>query len=539
MKSGETAAAAESLGHESDCTIGNLLGVLQSSQTRWLLGAALALGALSDATAQGIRVTPEIEASVTYTSNAAYSTVAVAQADWVITAFPRLTFVSRGGRVTLNGSFGAEAVGYANRTLDSVIRPRGSLELQSQLIERFFYVDASINVSRSTAEAYAPTPDSTSALNDYTEVRYRFSPYIQRELAPTLNFTARSDVLWSRRAGTSSATDPGQTAPERDATSQAHRVMLDRRPVPFGFSAEAHREQTEYRNAAAAVLTSTAARLTLLFAPAPQWTIGATRGVEQSQYLLVDRRDPITGGRVRWTPDERTALSVDVERRFFGTGVDIEARTRSPFFGLSVRANRSPMTQPGSHLLGAAGDSAAGLLDSILTTRYPDAGQRSALVAQLVRNLGLPETLVAPVDLFTNYAQLQEELTGSMMFYGRLTTVTLTGFGRQQLRLTGVEDALAPSALGSDNRQYGAEVLLTRRLSPTLTIDAAARHTRILGLGARAGDQTRSNVLRAGFVRTLTPSTNLTGAARHQWATSSVTGAESEYALAVGVNHRF
>ena len=497
------------------------------------------LVAIGPASAQALRVQPEIESTLTVTNNAVATPSAEPRGDTIISVNPRINVTSRGGRASLEGTFGLEAVHYLNNTEDSIVRPRGSLGLRTQLVERTAYFDASITADRVNADPFAARPDSATAFNDYTQMRYRLTPYIERQLTPTLNFLARTDHVFTRRVGSRSASDPGGTDPSRNADEQLQTVRLEQLPRPLGVTAEFTRESSRLRAAADPTLTQRAARLIANYAVDPQLTLGVIAGRENSQYSIIDRNDSIVGARLQWRPNERGELNLSVEDRYFGTGGDLEWRQRSPYFGIALRANRQPVAQSGSHLLGAAGDDTTSLLDGILTTRYPNPTERTTVVNGLIRQLNLPGTLVGPVEFYSSYAQLQTNLSATAFFYGRLTTAAATVFARKRVRLIDLEDVLAPATLDSDNLQSGAEIDMTRRLSPVLSADAGLRYSRVKGLGPRAGQASRDAAVRLGFTRLLTTDTRFSAGLRYQSVRSTVAASSSETAIVASLLHRF
>ncbi len=486
-----------------------------------------------------LRIRPEVESTLTLTSNAAYATASEARADTILSVSPRLVVSSRGARVSINGNIGIEGVVYANTSGASQVRPRGRLDLRSELIERWLFLDGSLSADRVSADPYSATPDSASAFNDYTVLRTQISPYVERRLTPRLGLLARSDHVLTRRVGGASVLDPGGTDPARDAHEQAQILRLEYQPLPLGWTAELTREDTRHRGAATSILEETGARVTGTYAPTPQLLLGATLGRESTHYSLIDRTDSIVGGRIKWQPSERTTLEARVERRFFGAGFDAQLRHRSPFFGFELRADREPVAQSGSHLLGLAGSDVRGLLDGVLTTRFPNASQRTVMVNNLIRDLNLPTTLVAPLDLFTSYAQLQSGASVTVLVYGKVTTLTATAFLRKRVRLVDLDDVLAPASLSSDNKQLGLEVSLTRRLSRTLNAEIGLRGTKIQGLGVRSDANTSDVVLRGGVAMLLSPDTQFGLGARHQRVRSSVTDPSRESALVATLLHRF
>lgn len=497
-------------------------------------------GVLTAPAATGqLRIQPEVEASLTVTDNAAYAASSEAQSDVILSVNPRVAISSRGGRASLEGTFGVEGIVYANTSDATTVRPRGNLDARSELVQRWVFLEASIAADRVSADPYAARPESASAFNDYTALRYRLSPYIERQLTPLVSFLARTDHVITRQVGSSSSFDPDGADPARDAHEQAQVMRLERRPVPFGWIGELTREDTRLRDESTSVLTETGARATATFAATPQLTVGAILGREKARYSVIEQTDSIVGGRIDWRPTERTTLEATVEERYFGTGFDIALRHRSPFLGVDVQLDRMPVAETGSQRLGFAGADVASLLDGVLTTRFPDEAQRRPLVDKLIRDLDLPATLVEPLDLYTSYAQLQDNASVTLLLFGRVTTATATAFVRRRLRLEGVEDVLAPAELSSDNRQVGVEVGFTRRLSPTLTADLGVRASEIEGLGERRGDATRDVAFRGGVTLIASPATRVGLGGRYQFIDSSVTTRSREMALVLTLLHRF
>lgn len=496
---------------------------------------AVGLAVLAEpAAAQGIQVRPEVEATLTVTNNASPAASSLSRSDAIISVNPRLSFSSRGGRAAIEGTFGVEALAYADNSQDAIVRPSGSLRLRSELVDKWLFLNASVNADRIGADPFAARPDSVTAFNSYTQLRYRVTPYLERQLTPAMTLLARTDHIITRHVGDSSTLNV-----VRDSNEQGQIVSLNHRPEPFGWTTELTRQDSRLQGADTSTLTQTAARLTATYAVNAQLNLGGTVGHELSKYSLIEHSDSIAGARLNWRPNERGELSARVERRYFGTGGELAWQQRSPFFGFSVRASRLPVVQTEGLLLGAVGDSVTSLLDGVLTTRYPDPGQRSAVVGDLVRQLQLPATLTGPVDLYTSYAQLQENASATVLFFGRLTTASATIFVRRQQRLVDLQDVLAPVTFDSDNRQYGAEFEATRRLTPVLSVNGGLRYNRIEGLGIREGQATRDASVRLGFTQSINVATRFSAGIRYQNVASTVTNSFRETAISAAVLYRF
>lgn len=484
--------------------------------------------------AQGLQVRPEVEASLNFTSNAVPAATGLNRSDAIISISPRLNFTSRGGRALLDGTFGIEALAYADNSQESIVRPRGSLRVRTELVEKWLFLNASANADPINADPFAARPEGVTAYNNYTQIRYRMTPYLERQLSPAMTLIGRTDHIITRFVGGS-----GSSVQARGSQEQEQLLRLEHRPAPFGWATEVKRQESRLQGADNATLAQGAARVTATYSVNPQLSLGATAGHEISKYSLIERSDSITGARLNWRPNERGELSASIEHRYFGAAGEFVWQQRSTFFGFTIRASRAPASQTESRFLGAAGDSVTSLLDGVLTTRYPDPGQRSAVVGDVIRQLNLPATLTGPVELYTSYAQLQEQASATVLFFGRLTTASATIFVRRQDRLIGLEDVLAPVTFDSDNKQIGAEVEATRRLSPVLSLNGGLRYNRIEGLGARQGQATRDASVRFGFTQLVNSATRFSAAIRYQNVSSTATGDSRETAVSAAVLYRF
>ena len=80
------------------------------------------------------------------------------------------------------------------------------------MIEKFFFVDATANVSESFITPFGPQPANLTVPtnNRYISQTYSVSPYIQGVIAPNISYSLRDDNVWTPSAsyGDSSAKTP-------------------------------------------------------------------------------------------------------------------------------------------------------------------------------------------------------------------------------------------------------------------------------------------------------------------------------------------
>lgn len=496
---------------------------------------ALALMPAVPAHSQSWRLQPELATQLTATNNSHYGDTLPASSDRILELSPRLRLYGSGARFRLDADVGFDALYYLGDTRDDRVEPRGRVELESTLVERWLDFDAILTAEQTAADPYAAQPREASSANRLTTRRLRLSPTLDHRFSPSLWLYGRSDNTWTRRNGEHAENDP-----RRDAFEQQHFLKLEQKPQPFGLTGELLRQESRFNGEADPVLGLTSARLVLGYARDPQLEFGAVIGRERSRYSLTEHTDTIRGLRLRWLPTDRTQLRLSVERRFFGTGWDAEFTHRTPLFAVQLRSFREPTTQPASQILSPQDGDVASLLDAILTTRHPDPVQRATLVRAVMDELGLPAVLNRPVEVFSDYAQLERGTSLSVALLGRRTTVSFGLEQRQRRQLRRADDPLAPETrFDSDNEQRVFSIDFNRRLSPRTTFDLWAGYSRLQGLGAREGDRTTEKTLRLTLSHALSPRATVSVGVRRQLLATTVSASSRETAVFAGLSQRF
>ncbi len=484
--------------------------------------------------AQAWRLLPEVQTTATVTDNAAFVDRAAARKDLIIDVAPSLRLVGHGPQYTVDGQIGLDALYYARDSAPNRILPTGRVALNSAPVPRWLVLDAVASVEQTAENPFAPSPDVQSSVNRLTTSRLLLSPALKHEFSDADSVELRTTQEWSWRSGASEA----DAVPTHSLT-QDHLLRVAHRPLPLGGEVELEQQTTSFGGSTA--FESTTARAVFSYAPDPQMIFSAVVGRERSRFSLTENTDTIYGLRAELAPTDRTHILANIEQRFFGTGWDIEASHRSPFVALSLQFVRRATAQTSSIALGI-GSSTAGMLDAMLTTRYPDAAARAVVVQDLVARLGLPAALAQPVEVFSEAAQLEQGTSMTASFMGRLTVFTLGLFSREFDQLQRRNDPIPPLA-GYDqaNRQEGISIDLNRRLAPLTSVDLLLQWSRIRGLGARAGDTNEERELRAALIHQLSARSTVTLGARYRASDASLLGQSTSYETSAfaGLGHRF
>lgn len=483
---------------------------------------------------------PSVTTRVTATDNARLDNAR--KNDVYLEVMPRLSVRTQGPRHRLNAMLGADHLSYQRDSYSSRTDPVANASLNSVLIENALFLDAAALIDRR-----APSPFSSQGayVDTSQKVRtqvYTLSPYLQMQPVDGIRAGLRSDNTWTRRSG-SGVNTLGSNVDKVYSMNTSGRLEREARPLGAGieFSSQALRY-----NDLDDVLRIENALVSLSYAFDPQFTVSMLGGRERNKFSNTPnsptrtQTDSDVGARIRWTPLERSTLTAEARKRFFGTSYKLQWNHRSPFMGVVLGATREPYTAPNSMRL--AGD-VAGQFDAIFRARGFDAAQRQLLVRDTLLAYGLPDSLTDPVNLYFNRAQLASTANVEVTLLGRRTVAVLSAYKRrlEQLQRAGDPAALSVFDLG-DLDQTGGQAAITFKVTPMLSLEATYRHDRSQGLGFNSAQLTKENLVSIGASVKLSPRTRLNFGVQQQQIESTVGGrppsAEANSA-AIGMTHRF
>ncbi|MEO8298007.1 MAG: TIGR03016 family PEP-CTERM system-associated outer membrane protein [Burkholderiales bacterium] len=511
--------------------------------------ACAALVLIGDtAVAQSVRIEPSVRVDLTASSNVRFATSATTkESDLILVVGPQIRLSGNGGGYRLQGTFGFDAVTYLGGTLENRVLPRGDLSFNGRVIERLLFVDSSVSARTvATDPFFGVQANAVSTANITTVTSQRFSPYIERELAPGKTLLARSDNRWVQTTDNNST--PGTSLnPLGNSFVQANELRYEMRPQPFGVRADLSQVDTRYRDAASTRVTFETARVSALYAPHPQVYFGLTAGRDKGKFALNEVSETLTGVILRWLPTERTNIEAEVERRFFGTGWNFTFTHRTPFMAITSTAVRTATTYAAQIANLPAGGNTYDLLDAIFMRTYPnDPAARANAVNEVIAQRGLGTTLASAVALYSGTAQQLQSADLSVAYLSPLHTVTWRVFRQETRQLLGA-NSLAPTS-PTDANQIGGSLSVARRLSQQTTADITVVGSRVAGLGVRLGDRTVNKSVRLSATHAISPRTTVSAGIRRQvvdrYFGSTFSGATgsfdaSESAVFVGALHRF
>ena len=480
-------------------------------------------------------IVPSVAILVTQSSNANFGAASAAQSDTIMQVVPRLFLATEHARWQARANIGLDGQYYTRGTEPNVIAPQGYASLHSELVDRLFFFDASMNAQRYATSPYVSQGGPVQSTS-YTSTQWRISPYVDRVLRPGLRLTARSDDTWTTVSNTPSAI--GLTGGRYlDQT-----VRLEQAPLAWGYTLAAQQTYATYTDEPFAWLRDLTMRAIVNYAFTPRLVLGLIGGGEKVQAYGAEKTASIYGVRGQWNGDPRANARLAVERRYFGTGWDLQASAGTPIARLSLGWTRDAI----SYLSPLAnGNSSASnlslLLDNLLAGQYPNPFLRAQAVQSLLGSAGLPPGLSTSGGFYTSSSVLQNNLvvTGLVLRPRDSYALSLYRNRTEDLFLPGQQLLQLIQSTSADNVQSGAAFNYGHRLTPLDNLNLTVQREVDTGFGLNQGNEARQTNYIVQLDHRFSLRTIAIVGARRRFLTSSQVGNANETGLFAGLVHRF
>ena len=464
--------------------------------------ALLSIGVAASA-ATSPAVEPSVSVSAVATDNSQLTTADQRRADLIGDVNAGLLLHSIGPRVTLTGDAGLEFIGYARHTNGDAVLPRGSIDLNTTLVERTLFFDGNLSATRTRNDPLAAQSDTASTANTVSTVSLRASPYFLHEFTPTLSAAARSDTTITRNK----SADPDGTPAPVGSTNRHDTASLVRKPEPFGLSIDALHDDTTYQRGGGSVLRTDSLQATVDTALPGDLVAGLVGGYEHAVYTGIVQNDTTYGASLQWHPSSRTSLDADAEHHYFGTGWNLHLRDRMPLSMVDLTLTRMASASASSFGVSGPDSNPAALLGAILSARMPDAASTDSAVDTATQAGTVPSSFSAPLQITSESPQLATRATLNFVYNGLRNSVYASTWYQKAVALPGA--AATPLATTFDSRQSGGSLGLNHRLSPEMAAAAQVEWSQIEALGARAGDSSHQLSGTLSLTERLGPRTSL------------------------------
>ena len=452
----------------------------------------------------------------------------------VITAVrPELTIIHAAPGLSVNVRAAANLVDYANGSQSNGVLPDARGSVDSTLLERWLYFDASAYIRSAEADPFGVRTDNLIAANRQVESGFLGGPSLKHDFGPNSSLLARQQFAVTHD-------DAGGVGLRSNLTL----LRFERKPTPLGVSADVSRLDNHASNQGGtnSSYSLTTARLRGAWLVGDDVEVGVLVGKDRSDYLLSRHTDPLYGGALDWNPGPRTHFQFELEHRYFGQSGMLQFDHRTPFLALAIVLRRQPVDAGSSFGAPGQGADLRSALDAILTTRYPDAAARSGVVDGIVSSSSLNPDTAGAVNIIGDYPQLQTAAQVELTLLGTLNTLKLTVYGLTTRALTRDGEPLqAPSPTDADTRQRGGTLQFEHRIGPQLSAALQGSWSRIAGLGAGAVDRSNEQTWRVSVLRHLSPRSDFSVGVQWYRFTTTAAGLQSfDATLAlVGLSHRF
>jgi uncharacterized protein (PEP-CTERM system associated) len=440
-------------------------------------------------------IQPSLSISQSFTDNRDLS-VSDKKFDGVTQVSPGVRIASRSGPVqgtldyALNAQLhsnpggGASSNGFTNSL---------AAAFNAEAIERHALVDVRASITQQNISAFG-VQSNTGNLTDRnrTEVRsLSVSPVLRGNIGTFAEVEGR--MSWMRTSGVASgaASNSGVTRSLRASGNAGS----------FGWSADVTDSTSDFEGGRESSSRQTS--LSLSYRPDVDLTLNVQGGSETDTVRSLDSQSTTNyGGGFTWTPTQRSVITGQVSKRYFGTGHS---------FSLSHRLVQSVVRFSSSRDANNFGRDSrleyANLYDGYfaqLATIIPDPIQRDAVVRALLAEQG---------GFLARGVTLQNRQDLSVVTHGVRTTLSMTAFTFKTRRLTDIGMATDDFTITGRLRQRGLALNAAYQVSAVANASLAYSVTSTAGNAGLAG--TRLRTLGATFSTLMIQRVNLSASLRH------------------------
>jgi uncharacterized protein (PEP-CTERM system associated) len=229
----------------------------------------------------------------------------------------------------------------------------------------------------------------------------------------------------------------------------------------------------------------------------------ALAGYERYDTGIDALAEPRWSAGFEWTPAPRTSLALTAGRRLDDETYSFQFSHRTRLTTWNVTYAEDVTTSREQFFVPAT-QSTAGALEQMFLSQYPDPVARQKAVQELIARMGLPPSLGAPINFFSDQLFLQKRWLASAGLQGSRNTLVATAFWELRKELEGgtvspVDDFAASESI----RTSGGSLAWGLRLTARNTWNLQAGYTRSQFLDSGQVDD--FVYLQAGLTRRFQP----------------------------------
>ncbi len=417
-------------------------------------------------------VTPSLSISQTYTDNVSLAPEGSKRSDSVTQVVPGILIVSAGPRLRFNASYAPELLYYRKLEREDTVFHRGSAVGNLVLADELLFVEGGAKIDQYDVSLRGPltTSNVSSTGNRATARTSYLTPYLQHDFGSEARVEARftASTFRSDDQAVLSDSDAGR-AHLRFASGPAY----ERLTWEHAYDAEVI-EYEQGQETESEVLTA-AGRLRVT----PSVGLLAQAGNERydAGFAGSEFDGPRWNLGLEWTPTPRTRLAATAGKRLDDDTYSLELRHRTRLTAWSANYREDVATTRSEFFVPGTADT-AGTLEQLFAAQYPDPAERQKAVQEFIARSGLPPSLAAPVNFFSQQFFLHKRWTASAAFQGARNTVVANAFWETREALFSSLPVTGDFSVSDSIRASGAGLVWSWRLTPRLTWNLDASYTR-------------------------------------------------------------
>ena len=422
----------------------------------WCVGCACST-AFAQTGGRSLTLVPTFETSLTYSEiKNGPSGASTDTTDSIVQLRPGLRLSGRSARVTGSLSYGADYVQHSLKSADSGLQNSLNANLRANIVENWIDVDANATVSQRalTASGQQTVAGSVQTNSNRAEVgTVSVSPHARGSLGGL----ARYDVSLTAAATNTRKSISG------DSSSTGGSVSLNSASdaTVFSWGLQATHQRSDFR--LGRTTSNDRVSLSLFARPDPEVQLSVRGGQESTDAISTARvKYANSGAGAKWTPNERTLVSVDVEQRFFGRSRRILIEHRLPLSSFRFSSTNDASNSSNPNGVGAP-VTLYQLYDTLLLSRFPDPFERDVAVRDLLRSLGQDGNTIVAGGFVSNAVTLQRRDDLAWTYNGKRATFSVQAFRSQTTTLDSTSQQAGRPAV----RQQGYTSSVSYRLTPT------------------------------------------------------------------------
>ncbi len=493
-------------------------------------------------TAADWKIVPNLSLLETYTDNVTLAARGDEKSDFITQINPGISLSGTGARLKVNVNYTMQNLFYANERNQNTTFHQLTARENAELIKNFFFLDSTASISQQNISLQGPlTTNNENIINNRTNVKtYSISPYIRHNFS---NFASTQ----ARYTHNAVSTDVGGLS-----ASQSDSILLSLTSgsafSTLGWGLNYNKQKISGLDTSIGGLgTSVENELysgNLRYRISSKFSLTGTSGYQKFSFTSITGISAgsfWTAGFI-WTPAERTSITANAGKSFFGNTRTLIASHRTRRSAWSLSSTQSITTTRDQFLIPATTDTAS-FLNQLWTSNIPDPIMRQQTVDAFIRDNKLSSSIFNPINFLTNQFFLQKSSQATVALSGAKNTLVLSIFHMlREPQTSGDTNSVLLGAnsftLNNKTKQIGGNALWSWKISPRTNANIGAMYFRSNMLDTGIEDETKT--FTAGLTRQIQPKLNGAVNFRHVERTSNQIGSEyRENAIIASLSMRF